>query len=379
MEKFKPFFKKNFFLIVVLLVALFFWKTTMIINFFNSILSMLFPFILATVLAFIVNVPLNSIEKFVFTNSKIKFMRNIKKGKRPLALIITILSICFIIAIIVFVIVPQLSTTITTISHEIKIFLPKFEIYLRTVFNNTSQITDIVNSAKDYIIDFLQTGLSGVFDVTITVATSVVSTITSVIISLVLAIYILLQKEALSLQFKKVLFAMTDKNKAKNILRILSLSNKTFSSFITGQCTEALILGTLFVVVLFIFKIPFALLIGVVVGFTSIIPIVGAFLGAGIGAFLILIEDPIKALYFIIIFFILQQLEGNLIYPRVVGDSVGLPAIWVLSAVSIGGSLMGVSGILLFIPLTSVVYSLFKEYIQKKIIEKNITKEDLNS
>lgn len=178
------------------------------------------------------------------------------------------------------------------------------------------------------------------------------------------------------MQATKVLFAIIPKIYAKKILDIAKLSYKTFSSFVTGQCLEACILGAMFFVVLIILRMPYSLLIGVLIAFTALIPIVGAFIGCFISALLILMISPVKALVFIAVFLIIQQIEGNLVYPHVVGNSVGLPSIWVLVAVTIGGSLFGIIGMLIFIPLSSVIYTLFREWINNKIIKNDVNIEE---
>ena len=162
------------------------------------------------------------------------------------------------------------------------------------------------------------------------------------------------------------------KERAEKIVSVLSLTHQTFSSFLSGQCLEAVILGTMFVVTMLILQLPYAWLMGVIITVTALIPMVGAFIGCFIGAFLILIISPVKALVFVIMFLVLQQLEGNLIYPHVVGKSVGLPGMWVLMAVTIGGSLLGIVGMLVFIPLFSVCYVLFREFVNKRLSEKKI-------
>lgn len=186
------------------------------------------------------------------------------------------------------------------------------------------------------------------------------------------ACYVLLQKEKLSVQAKKVLFAFVRRGRAEAALEVFSLTYSTFSSFLTGQCVEAIILGSMFVVTMGLFRLPYALLVGIVIAFTALIPIFGAFIGCAVGAFLIFMLDPVKALVFVILFLVLQQIEGNLIYPHVVGNSVGLPSIWVLAAVSIGGSLMGIVGMLIFIPIVSVVYALFREIVYLKLRQKKV-------
>ena len=175
----------------------------------------------------------------------------------------------------------------------------------------------------------------------------------------------------------KVLFAFVRKGRAEAALEVLALTYKTFSSFLTGQCVEALILGSMFVIAMTLLRLPYALLTGIVIAFTALIPIFGAFIGCAVGAFLIFMVSPVQALIFIVLFLVLQQIEGNLIYPHVVGNSVGLPSIWVLAAVSIGGSLMGIVGMLIFIPLMSVFYALFREVVYIKLRQKKIYPQDI--
>ena len=198
----------------------------------------------------------------------------------------------------------------------------------------------------------------------------VVSGVSTFVIALIFSFYILLQKEKLGRQGRQVLYALLPERRADRTLEILRLSSRTFSSFLSGQCLEACILGTLFVAAMTIFRMPYALLVGVLIAFTALIPIFGAFVGLGIGAFLMLMVNPMDALIFTITFFVLQQIEGNLIYPHVVGGSVGLPSIWVLVAVTVGGSMMGVVGMLLFIPLCSVLYALLREAVHGRLAQK---------
>ena len=179
-----------------------------------------------------------------------------------------------------------------------------------------------------------------------------------------------MQKERLGRQVRKVLQAFMPAKRVARVIYICSLSYRTFSNFITGQCIEAVILGTMFFIVMSIFQFPYALLVGVLIAFTALIPIFGAFIGCIVGALLILMVNPMQALMFVIMFLILQQIEGNLIYPHVVGNSVGLPSIWVLVAVTLGGNLMGVAGMLIFIPLMSVAYALFREWVYRRLAKK---------
>lgn len=235
------------------------------------------------------------------------------------------------------------------------------------------------NKIMDTGINFFKNGAGSVVNSTITAAKSIVSGLTTFFIAFVFAIYILLQKEKLGVQAKKVLFAFVRRGRAEATVEVLSLTYNTFSSFLTGQCVEAVILGSMFAVSMTILKLPYALLVGVLIAFTALIPIFGAFVGCGVGAFLIFMVDPMKALIFVVLFLVLQQVEGNLIYPHVVGNSVGLPSIWVLAAVSIGGSLMGVVGMLIFIPIVSVVYALFREIVYLKLKKNQIDPKELEN
>ena len=233
------------------------------------------------------------------------------------------------------------------------------------------------NKIMEAAAGFLKNGAGSVLETTINAAKNIIGAVGTFFIAFVFAVYILLQKEKLGRQAKKVLFAFVRKGRAEAVLEVLALTYKTFSGFLTGQCVEALILGAMFVITMTLFRLPYALLTGIVIAFTALVPVFGAFIGCAVGAFLIFMVSPFKALIFIVLFLVLQQIEGNLIYPHVVGNSVGLPSIWVLAAVSVGGSLMGIVGMLIFIPLMSVVYALFREVVYIKLRQKNIYPQDI--
>ncbi len=201
---------------------------------------------------------------------------------------------------------------------------------------------------------------------------SLISGLTTFFIAVSFACYILFQKEKLHIQVRKVFFAFLPKQKADAFLKICSLTYRTFANFLTGQCLEAVILGCMFVITLSILRMPYALLIGVLIAFTALIPVFGAFIGCAVGSFLIFMLSPKQAILFIIVFLVLQQIEGNLIYPHVVGESVGLPSIWVLAAVTVGGNLMGIVGMLVFIPLLSVFYTIFREFVYLHLKKQHI-------
>lgn len=332
-----------------------------------------FPFILGGAMAFILNIPLHFLENKLFAKAKKK------KFVRPLSLVLSILFVLAILQIVLVVVIPEIATTFASISKNIEAFLPKLEQWVTDAFPDSEQIGLWIDSLEfnwDKIIQsavsFLKNGAGNVLSSTVTVAKTVINSLMNFFVGFVFACYILLQKEKLSVQVKKVLYAFLPRHAVGKTLQVAALSYKTFSNFVTGQCLEAVILGTMFFVSMSILRFPYALLVGVLIAFTALIPIFGAFIGCVLGTFLILVSNPVQAIGFVILFFVLQQVEGNLIYPHVVGGSVGLPSIWVLVAVTVGGSLMGVVGMLIFIPLSSVIYALFRGWVYKRLEDRGI-------
>lgn len=343
--------------------------------FFKGVLTcvnIIKPFVYGGAVAFVLNIPMRKIESSLFSNAS---SPRLKAMKRPVSLLLTIILMLAVIALVVGLIVPNLADTFGMIVNEVPTFLerlshtlsgfnlPGFDKQVGMLENVSENWETIMNK----VVSFLQTGLSSILGSTVQIVSSVVSKIVNGVIAFIFAIYILAQKETLSANFSKLLKAYVRPAERKKLLRIIGMLDKNFTSFITGQCMDALVLGALFVVTLTILRLPYALMIGVLIAVTALIPVVGAFIGAVVGAFLILMVSPVKALIFLVVFIILQQLEGNLIYPKIVGNSVGLPAIWVLVAITVGGSLLGVSGMLIFIPITSTVYSLLREDVNKRL------------
>ncbi len=327
--------------------------------------GILFPFVMGSAIAFILNIPMAAIEQ--------KLFKKPSKAARPLSLVLSILLVFAVLAIVIVVVIPQLGKTFDSISAGMVTFLPQMQKWLEQVFKDWEGIVSYIESMEfDWmgwlksIKDFALSGAGSVFSYTMSATMMVINGVMTFFIAFVFAIYILIQKETLGRQFMKVFTALLPKKAVDKITHVCTLSHRTFSKFITGQCLEALILGAMFFVSMTVVRLPYALLIGVLIAFTALIPMVGAFIGCGVGAFLILMVDPMKAVFFVALFLVLQQIEGNLIYPHVVGNSVGLPSIWVLFAVTVGGKLMGIVGMLIFIPLTSVVYSLFRDWINKR-------------
>ncbi|MDO5392766.1 MAG: AI-2E family transporter [Eubacteriales bacterium] len=346
--------------------------------------NIIFPFILGAVLAFIINAPMQFFERHLFKNEKMTNKKAAQKIARPASLLIALLAIIAVIMIVIFVVVPELGKTFASLGKTISEFIPVLQDQINHLFKNENFITQWVDNLDlqktiNTAVDFLKNGVGDVLNSTYTIAKSVVNGLTTFFISFVFACYIVLQKEKLEVQIKKVFYAFFKEKTVKKILSVCSLAYHTFLNFLTGQCVEAVILGSMFFVAMSIFRFPYALLVGVLIAFTALIPIFGAFIGCAVGAFLLLMVDPVKAVAFVVMFLVLQQVEGNFIYPHVVGNSVGLPSIWVLVAVSLGGSLMGVAGMLIFIPATSVVYKLFRGYVYKRLHDKQIDETTITS
>lgn len=366
------------------LVIVCLWKHEMVFDILGFVFGILFPFILGGAIAFVLNVPMSFIERHLFPEERREKSKGMKKLARPVSMLIVLFAVIAVIGLVMFVVLPQLASTFAGLGKSIQAFIPQVQEWADQLFHNNDEIMNWVNSLEfdwnkimNAVIDFFRNGAGSVLNSTLTAARSIVSGLTTFFISFVFAVYILLQKEKLSVQAKKVLFAFARKGRAEATLEVLALTYNTFSSFLTGQCVEAVILGSMFVVTMTILKLPYALLVGILIAFTALIPIFGAFIGCMVGAFLIFMVDPVKALIFIVMFLVLQQIEGNLIYPHVVGSSVGLPSIWVLAAVTIGGNLLGIVGMLIFIPLVSVVYALFREIVYLKLKQRKISPEEI--
>ena len=360
---------------VILLIAL--WNYSLILDVLGQGVGIVYPFLLGGAIAFVINVPMSFFEEKLFQNQMMKNKKVAQRLARPISLIITLIVVVSVIGLVVFGVLPKLGDTFISIGKGIQSFMPKAQSWAEEIFHNNKEIKEWLDSLTldwdkiiNEVVKFFTSGASSVLGSTFVVARRIASGIATFVIAFVFACYILLQKEKLNIQIRKVMYAYMKEDLVKKVLDVCSLSYRTFSNFLTGQCLEAVILGTMFVICMGILQMPYAMLIGVLIAFTALIPIFGAFIGCVVGAFLILTVAPMKALVFVIMFLILQQIEGNLIYPRVVGSSVGLPSIWVLAAVSIGASLMGIVGMLVLIPIVSVLYALLRgdvyEHLEKK-------------
>ena len=354
------------------------WKFDVMLDVLKEIWRILFPFVLGGVIAFVINVPMSFLEKKIFTKVK-KENKAIGKLARPISLLLTIVLVAGVIALVMFWVIPQLTRTMETLVMSISDFIPQMQSWIREFSHNNQEIMKLVDQVQfhpdqaiKWGISFLGNGAGNMMNTTVSAVGSIVSGVATFFIAFSFSCYILFQKEKLHLQIRKVFFAFLPKEKAKALLQVCSLTYRTFANFLTGQCLEAIILGCMFCVTLSILRMPYALLIGVLIAFTALVPIFGAFIGCAVGSFLIFMVSPKQAILFIIVFLVLQQMEGNLIYPHVVGESVGLPSIWVLAAVTIGGNLMGIVGMLVFIPLLSVLYTIFREFVYLRLKERHI-------
>ena len=347
----------------------------------RALLGILAPFLLGGALAFVLNVPMRAIERHLLKNS-----RRGAKLRRPLALVLTLVAVVGVLALASLVIGPGIADAVMSIIQEIPAAFDRLQKQLNGLAESLAEYLPMIQewlanvninweSLSRRVLDYAQALGTSIVSSGGGFIGGVVSGVSTFVIGLIFSFYILLQKEKLSRHGRQVLYGLLPLRQADRTLEILRLAGRTFSSFLSGQCLEACILGTLFAVSMTIFRMPYALLVGVLIALTALIPIVGAFIGCAVGALLIAIDDPWKALWFIVLFLVLQQIEGNLIYPHVVGSSVGLPSIWVLAAVTLGGSLMGITGMLFFIPLCSVLYALFRSYVKERLAKKGVPPE----
>lgn len=353
-----------------------------VLKYVKLLWGLLLPFVLGGAMAFVLNVPMSFIERHLFGKVREK---NNKAGKaasklaRPVSLVLSIVFVILLILIVVLVVAPELGTTLVSVVKKVEEDIPLAQKWITDTFNGDSEIVKWASAIEidpqkilDSIVSVLKNGADNLVSSTITVTMGIVSMAVNFAIGFVFACYVLLQKEKLGKQVLKATYAILPVKVVEYQSHVCTLASKIFASFITGQCIEAVILGSMFFVTMTIGRFPYAMLIGVLISFTALIPVFGGIIGCWVGFFLILMVSPLKAFMFLGLFVILQQIEGNLIYPHVVGNSVGLPAIWVLVAVTLGGNLMGIVGMLIFIPLVSVLYTLFREWVYARLDKKKV-------
>ena len=346
-----------------------------ILDIFISILAVIMPFLLGIMIAFILNVLMIRIEKIL---SRFILDKKYTSFKRVISIIVSLLIVIGVIGIIITLIIPELTNAIKVIVKSFPETFEQLQVWINQNGNSFPQLETWINSVDlnsiaSELSGLFKIGLTGMLGSTVDVISMFFTSILNLVVGIVFALYILMSKETLKRQSHKLIDAYIPKRISVKLLEVGTLARTTFSNFVIGQTVEAFILGTLCAVGMAVLNLPYAPMVGSLVGITAFVPIVGAFIGGGIGAFMILTVDPMQALIFIIFLVVLQQLEGDLIYPRVVGSSVGLPSIWVLFAVTVGGGLWGITGMLFSVPVLSVVYALIKGHVNKSGTKPKIT------
>lgn len=345
--------------------------TGVIVGMFRKLISVLFPFLLGCAIAFIINIPMKGIEDSLFKDKN----KALYKNKRAISMILAYVVSILVVALVIFVVVPEFATTLTKLKDKLPGLIEDGK---KLVLKYTEKYPSVTKKVQEIEINWNELG--GIFKqggstllvTTVSVFSSIISGITNTLVGLVFSAYILSQKEHLAKQMKMVCYALFKEPTADEMMVFAKIANTTFAKFFACQFREGIILGSMFFVAMSIIRMPFALTIGVLIAFTALIPVFGAFIGLFIGILLLLMESPKMVVGFIILFFVLQFIENYFIYPKLVGGDIGLSAIWVLLAVIVGGDLMGVVGMFVFIPLVSVLYAYFRSIIYRKLKKKSI-------
>ncbi len=352
--------------IFFLYLAIHYWPLAA--NFVKALVSASLPLIIGAVVAYLVNILMAAYEKMYFPDTK---QPALIKSRRPVCMLLAFLTLIAIVVLIFGLVIPQLGECISVIVQALPGFMEKaisvaedLHLFSAETLGTLENIDWQSQIGK--LVGFVTSGLGDVVDIVVNAVSSVLSWIVTGLISLIFSIYLLAGKETIGSQFVRILKRYCSESIYGKIMYFLAILDDCFHRYIVGQCIEAVILGCLCAVGMRILQLPYAMMIGALVAFTALIPVAGAYIGAGVGAFMILTVDPFQALVFLIYLVILQQLEGNLIYPRVVGSSMGLPGIWVLAAVTIGGGIMGIGGMLLGVPLAATAYRIIRDDVRKR-------------
>ena len=328
------------------------------------------PLIMGGVIAYVLNIIMRMLEKIYFPKA-----RNVIvcKTRRPVCIVLSMVLIVTVLVLVFRLVIPELGKAFVVIGQGVPVVFEQVVNWLAVnLDSNPEMVEELNNLTIDWnelgnkVFTYLKAGLGGFLNSTVSIVGSVMGGIVNFVVSLIFAIYILSSKEKLGSQFRRIVHAYVKPKWRAVGKRVIETADSTFSSFIVGQVTEAVILGSLCTVCMLIFGFPYAPMIGAFIGVTALIPVVGAYIGAAVGAFMILTQDPLKAVLFLVFIVVLQQVEGNLIYPRVVGSSIGLPGMWVLASVTVGGGLMGVPGMLLGVPTAATVYKLLAYDVNRR-------------
>ena len=344
-------------------------------NIFSRILSLLFPFILGCAIAFVINIPMRGIENLLFKDPS----KKIYKAKRPISMLLAYVFIVLIIVLVLFEIIPEMADTFTVLKEKVPEFVDKTKKWLLKYVEKFPEIKQQITDFEidlDAIGNMFKNNGSTILSTTVSIFSSIISVVTNVVIGFVFSLYILSNKELLGRQVKMVVYALCKENVADELLVFSKIANTTCSKFFACQFREAIIIGCMFLLTMSVIGMPSAVTIGVLIGFTALIPVFGAFIGLFISCFMLFVIAPKYVIWFVIMFFVLQFIENNFIYPKLVGGDVGLSPIWVLLAVIVGGDLMGVVGMFIFIPLISVFYAYFRSIIYRRLRKKKVNVEE---
>ena len=351
----------------LLYLCVFYWAE--VSRFFATFLSALSPLLLGLVIAYVLNILMSWYESHYFPKQQKKSW--VKKTRTAACLLAAIITLIAIVALVIGLVVPELVSCVKLLISEVEPALEKLldsEWVAQLIPADTLQKLDSIDWSDviDKAINMVASGLGSAADALFSTVSSVISSTVNIFLSIIFAVYLLIDRDHLQLQSRRLMDCYLPQNLNSKLSHWLQVTNECFRRFIVGQCLEAVILGGLCIVGMTVFGFPYAMMIGTLIGFTALIPIAGAYIGAAVGAVMILTVSPIKALLFLVFIVVLQQLEGNLIYPKVVGNSIGLPALWVLAAITVGGSLMGITGMLLGVPIAAALYRLLKEDVLRR-------------
>lgn len=348
-------------------------KSGVFINKFQEIIAVFQPFIVGGIIAYLLNFILKFYEEELLEN--IIRVNIKKKGKRGISLLLTYITFFLFVILFIRFVLPQLFESLLGLANSIPTYVNNLSSFLQTNIDNTTiqsevlvAITDKVNMAIEYIIKVA----ADMIPILGNMVMSITSSIWNIVLGVIISMYILMDKEKFYALSKKVCYGMFSKRKANIIVKITQKVNYTFGRFIAGKIIDSFIIGVLTFMVLIIFKMPYSPLISVIIGITNIIPFFGPFIGAVPSSIIILFVSPVKALWFLIIIFIIQQVDGNIIGPKILGDSIGISPFWILFSILIMGKLMGIVGMIIGVPLFAVVYSIIKEIIEERLKEKGL-------
>lgn len=372
-----------FVIITAIVVFLGLQNFNVVVDFFKFCYALLSPFIIGICTAFMLNVLLKLIEERLFGRINKKSGKIWARCRRPVCLLLTYGLVVGLLFILFFLIIPELGKSFDMLVNNIPTYAEEIQKWTDTLLDKLPLAPETVDSMRldwdsllNHAGNFIKENITPQFlNTTVDITSAIFTGIFNFVVGIAFSVYILMQKEKLCRQAKWLLLAYLPKKRAEYLIAVGKLANRTFARFVAGQVTEAGIIGVLCFIGMNIFSMPYSALISTIVGCTALVPIFGAFIGTGIGAFLLLMVEPITAFWFIVFILVLQQLEGNIIYPRVVGSSIGLPGIWVLFVVTLGGGLFGVMGMLIGIPLASISYSLLKSAVGTRLKKREITEE----